>query len=99
MRARIKILLHRCCWPLPTAAISVVLERRSVAQAFVESGLSKFVAQQLAVLSGLHPLVIIAAIALVVTFLTETTSNTATTVLLMPILAPAAIVAGVTRVS
>ena len=67
----------------------------TIAQAFVESGLSKFVAQQLAVLSGLHPLVIIAAIALVVTFLTETTSNTATTVLLMPILAPAAIVAGV----
>ena len=30
-----------------------------------------------------------------ITFLTETTSNTATTVLLMPILAPAAIVAGV----
>ena len=67
----------------------------TIAQAFVESGLSKFVAQQLAVLSGLHPLVIIAVIALVVTFLTETTSNTATTVLLMPILAPAAIVAGV----
>jgi sodium-dependent dicarboxylate transporter 2/3/5 len=67
----------------------------TIAQAFVESGLSRFVAQQLAVLSGLHPLVIIAAIALAVTFLTETTSNTATTVLLMPILAPAAIVAGV----
>jgi sodium-dependent dicarboxylate transporter 2/3/5 len=67
----------------------------TIAQAFVESGLSRFVAQQLAVLSGLHPLVIIAAIALAVTFLTETTSNTATTVLLMPLLAPAAIVAGV----
>lgn len=67
----------------------------TIAQAFVESGLSKFVAQQLAVLSGLHPLVIIAAIALAVTFLTETTSNTATTVLLMPLLAPAAIVAGI----
>jgi sodium-dependent dicarboxylate transporter 2/3/5 len=67
----------------------------TIAQAFVESGLSRFVAQQLAVLSGLHPLVIIAAIALAVTFLTETTSNTATTVLLMPLLAPAAIVAGI----
>lgn len=67
----------------------------TIAQAFVESGLSKFVAQQLAVLSGLHPLVVIAVIALAVTFLTETTSNTATTVLLMPILAPAAVVAGV----
>lgn len=67
----------------------------TIAQAFVESGLSKFVAQQLAVLSGLHPLVVIAVIALAVTFLTETTSNTATTVLLMPILAPAAVAAGV----
>jgi len=66
----------------------------TIAQAFIESGLSKFIAEQLAVLSNLHPLIIIAAIALAVTFLTEATSNAATTILLMPILAPAAIAAG-----
>ncbi len=66
----------------------------TIAQAFIESGLSKFIAEQLAVLSNLHPLVIIVSIALAVTFLTEATSNAATTILLMPILAPAAIAAG-----
>ncbi|MBP6058893.1 MAG: SLC13/DASS family transporter [Nitrosomonas sp.] len=66
----------------------------TIAQAFIESGLSKFIAEQLTVLSNLHPLIIIASIALVVTFLTEATSNAATTILLMPILAPAALAAG-----
>lgn len=65
-----------------------------IAQAFIESGLSKFIAEQLAVLSNLHPLIIIVSIALAVTFLTEATSNAATTILLMPILAPAAMAAG-----
>lgn len=67
----------------------------AIAQAFVETGLSKAIGDQLAILSGLHPLVIISFVAIVVTFLTETTSNTATAVLLMPILAPAAQAAGI----
>lgn len=67
----------------------------AIAQAFVESGLSRAIADQLAVLASLHPLVMIATIALIVTFLTETTSNTATTILLMPILASAALGAGI----
>ena len=67
----------------------------AIAQAFVETGLSKAIGEQLAVLSGLHPLIIIAFVALSVTFLTEITSNTAITVLLMPILAPAAAAGGI----
>jgi sodium-dependent dicarboxylate transporter 2/3/5 len=67
----------------------------AIAQAFVESGLSRAIADQLAVLASLHPLVMITAIALTVTFLTEATSNTATTILLMPILASAALGAGI----
>ncbi|MDR4651611.1 MAG: SLC13 family permease [Nitrosomonas sp.] len=67
----------------------------TLAHAFVESGLSRFVAEKLAVLADLPPLLIIAAIALSVTFLTETTSNTATAILLMPILASAGIAVGV----
>ncbi|MCB1949968.1 MAG: SLC13/DASS family transporter [Burkholderiales bacterium] len=67
----------------------------TIAQAFVESGLSRFVADTLAVLADMHPLMIIAAIALTVTFLTEATSNTATAILLMPILAAAGIAADV----
>ncbi|MBX3628592.1 MAG: SLC13/DASS family transporter [Nitrosomonas sp.] len=67
----------------------------TIAQAFMTSGLSRFVGENLAVLADLHPLLIIAAIALTVTFLTETTSNTAITILLMPILASAGLAAGV----
>ena len=67
----------------------------AIAQAFVETGLSKSIGEHLTVLAGLHPLIIIVFVALAVTFLTETTSNTATAVLLMPILAPAAVAAGI----
>jgi len=66
----------------------------AIAQAFIESGLSNAIAGHLTVLASLHPLVMIATIAMIVTFLTETTSNTATTILLMPILASAALGAG-----
>jgi sodium-dependent dicarboxylate transporter 2/3/5 len=67
----------------------------AIAQAFVESGLSSSLGKHLTALATLHPLILIASISLMVTFLTETTSNTATTVLLMPILAPAGLAAGV----
>lgn len=67
----------------------------AIAQAFVESGLSRAIGDHLTMLANLHPLVMIATIALIVTFLTETTSNTATTILLMPILASAALGAGI----
>ena len=66
----------------------------AIAQAFVESGLSRAIGDHLTMLASLHPLVMIVTIALIVTFLTETTSNTATTILLMPILAAAALGAG-----
>lgn len=67
----------------------------AIAQAFVETGISKSVGEQLAILSGLHPLIIIVFVTLSVIFLTEITSNTAITVLLMPILGPAGVAAGI----
>lgn len=66
----------------------------AIAQAFMESGLSHAIGDHLTMLASLHPLLMIATIALLVTFLTETTSNTATTILLLPILASAALGAG-----
>ncbi len=66
----------------------------AIAQAFIESGLSHAISDHLTTLANLHPLLMIATIALMVTFLTEATSNTATTILLMPILASAALGAG-----
>ncbi len=65
----------------------------ALARAFVVSGLSVRLAEQLSLLSHWPVLLMIAIIALVVTFLTELTSNTATTTLLMPILAAAGIAA------
>ena len=67
----------------------------SIASAFGSSGLSDALGQSLSILNELETLVLIAAICLGVTFLTEVTSNTATTTLLMPILASAALAASI----
>jgi len=62
-----------------------------IAKAFVVSGLSGWLGEQLAGLGTLPLLLIVGIICLAVTFLTELTSNTATTTLLLPILAAAAL--------
>jgi solute carrier family 13 (sodium-dependent dicarboxylate transporter), member 2/3/5 len=62
-----------------------------LAEAFGVSGLSTTLAQQLSGLSSFPLWLMILIICLSVTFLTETTSNTASTVVLMPILAATAI--------
>ena len=66
----------------------------TIARAFTESGLSTILGDALSGLSGLPVLVMIGGLCLIVTFMTELTSNTATTTLLMPILAAAAVAAG-----
>ncbi|MEP5764094.1 MAG: SLC13 family permease [Halieaceae bacterium] len=66
-----------------------------LAKGFVSSGLSQLLGDWLASLNYLPLWGLIAMICLVVTFLTETTSNTASTTLLMPILAAAALSAGI----
>ena len=64
-----------------------------IAKAFGASGLSAELGSFLANLKSLPVLILIGAICLAVTFLTEVTSNTATTTLLMPILLAAAVAA------
>ncbi|WP_435216039.1 SLC13 family permease [Luminiphilus sp. nBUS_16] len=66
-----------------------------LASAFVASGLSAFAGEALAALANLPIYLMLLFVCLAVTFMTEATSNTATTALLMPILAAAAIAAGV----
>lgn len=63
----------------------------TIAAAFINSGLADTLATHMAVLTRLPPYLLILGICLAVTFLTEVTSNTATTSLLMPILAATAI--------
>ena len=65
-----------------------------IAKAFGTSGLAEHVAAGFGHIAALPPLVTVLLICLVVTFLTEVTSNTATTTLLMPILAATADGAG-----
>lgn len=63
----------------------------ALASGFKESGLSLWFGQQLEWLSDMPPLVLILCISLLVTFLTEVTSNTATVETLLPILAGLAV--------
>ena len=66
----------------------------AIAKGFVASGLSNMLGNWLTSLANLPVIVMILTICLVVTYLTEITSNTATATLLMPILAVAAIASG-----
>ncbi len=66
-----------------------------LAKGFVSSGLSGLLGEWLASLNYLPMWALVGTICLVVTFLTETTSNTASTTLLMPILAAAALAADI----
>lgn len=63
----------------------------ALANGFKESGLSLWLGSQLQGLSVLPPIVIILIICLLVTFLTELTSNTAITEMMLPVLAGMAI--------
>lgn len=65
----------------------------ALAKAFIASGLSDAIGQQLAGFTQFPLWLTILMICLSVTFLTEVTSNTATTTLLMPILAATALAA------
>ena len=67
----------------------------TIAKAFEQSGLSEILGNQLTILTDWPILIVVPLICLAVTFITEVTSNTATTTLLMPILAAAGTVAGI----
>jgi len=67
----------------------------TIARGFMETGLSDSLAAQLIVLATLPTWLMVLCICLGVTFLTEVTSNTATTSLLMPVLAATAVATGI----
>jgi len=66
----------------------------AIAKAFMASGLSELIGEALSTVVAWPLFLLIGALCLAVTFLTEITSNTATTTLLMPILAATATAAG-----
>ncbi len=59
----------------------------ALASGFKESGLSLWFGEQLRWVADVHPLILIFSICILMTFLTELTSNTATTEMLLPVLA------------
>lgn len=67
----------------------------AIAGAFTSSGLAAAIGDALAQAADGPPVLVIGGVCLAVTFLTEVVSNTATAALLMPLLYPAAVAAGI----
>ncbi len=63
----------------------------ALATGIKDSGLSGWIGEQLVFMANLNPIVIILIVSLIITFLTELTSNTATTEMILPVLAGIAI--------
>jgi sodium-dependent dicarboxylate transporter 2/3/5 len=63
----------------------------ALAKGFQSTGLSTLIGQNFAGIGQLHPIVMVLIICTVMTFLTEVTSNTATTQMILPILASVAV--------
>ena len=63
----------------------------ALAQGFTETGLAEWIALQMSSLEGISILLLIFILVILVNFLTEITSNLATTAMMLPILAPMAL--------
>ena len=63
----------------------------AIAAGFRETGLSNWLGSQLTVLDGMNLVVIIASATLLIIFLTEVTSNTATATMILPVVASLAL--------
>jgi sodium-dependent dicarboxylate transporter 2/3/5 len=83
------------CSRIPWGALVLFGGGIAIASAFTVSGLSDVVAAHLTGLDGLPTLLVIMLVCAGMIFLTELTSNTASAALVMPILAAAALAAGV----
>lgn len=66
----------------------------SIADAMKDTGVSVWLGSQISALGGLPEFAIVAVVCFIVTFLTEVTSNTATCMVLMPVMISAAAAAG-----
>ena len=90
-----KLLDNRAFAELPWHIVLLFGGGFALAGGFVESGLSAYLSQTLQGAEKLPPLLVIASICLMVTFLTELSSNTATTQMFLPVLAAMAVTSGI----
>jgi sodium-dependent dicarboxylate transporter 2/3/5 len=88
-----KLLDWKTANQIPWGMLILVGAGLCLGEAFKQSGLSASIAHGLSGVENLPSILLLLGICLLVTFLTEITSNTATTSLLMPILGAAAIAA------
>jgi sodium-dependent dicarboxylate transporter 2/3/5 len=88
-----KLLDWKTANQIPWGMLILVGAGLCLGEAFKQSGLSASIAHGLSGLENLPTILLLLGICLLVTFLTEMTSNTATTSLLMPILGAAAVAA------
>ena len=89
-----KLLNWKVAEQIPWGMLLLFAGGITIARGFEATGISEALGTQLSALASFPPVITMAVICLVITFLTEMTSNTATTTLMMPILAAAALGAG-----
>lgn len=80
---------------LPWGVILLFGGGLALAEGFTTSGLAAWIGQQLSLMEGFSLLVLLLILTAMVNFLTEITSNLATTAMLLPVLAPMALAIGV----
>lgn len=82
-------------WPaaakLPWNVVLLFGGGLALAKAFDTSGLSDWIGAQLSAAQSLHPFLLVTLVSTAITFLTELTSNTATSNMILPILAGVAV--------
>ena len=79
---------------LPWNVVLLIGGGLALATAFQRTGLAPLIGNQFEAVGALPPLVLILLVCLAITFLTELTSNTATTEMILPILASVAVAIG-----
>lgn len=90
-----RLLEWRMASRVPWAVLLLFGGGFALADGFVRSGLSGWAGGHFEVLADVHPLVLVSVVCLLLSFLTELTSNIATAEMLLPILATASVALGV----
>jgi sodium-dependent dicarboxylate transporter 2/3/5 len=90
-RNQSRIIDWKECKELPWGIILLFGGGMALAEGFSDTGLAEWIAQQMSQMQGLSLLLLIFVLVALVNFLTEITSNLATTAMLLPVLAPMAL--------
>jgi sodium-dependent dicarboxylate transporter 2/3/5 len=90
-RPGVRVMDWRAARRLPWAIVLLFGGGFALAKGFVDAGLSGWLGERMTGLSGLPPALMVLSVCLIMTFLTELTSNTATTQMALPVVASVAV--------